>query len=120
MSVPLRREEPSGQRLNDRQTQRHAVAAGGAPSFREFPRLGLRPSADADAPIAVIFPPWWSAERAFTAAASAGGAIVREGAWSNILVVKSTDAGFVERLHAAGAWLLLNPQALAACLKEGT
>jgi hypothetical protein len=89
-------------------------------SFLGTAALAMRPSGAADAPVAAVFPPWWSAERSFIAAASAGGAIVREGAWSNILVVKPADAGLAHRLYAAGAWLLLDPKALDACLKEKT
>ncbi len=86
------------------------MVAGGGAAARQFPRYGL------DRPAAF----WWEAERAFVAAASSGGAIVREGVWSNILVLRSADSNFAARLHIAGAWLLLNPKALDACLKEKT
>jgi hypothetical protein len=89
-------------------------------SFLGTAWLGLRPSSAVGEPVAALFPPWWGAERVFAAAASAGGAIVREGAWSNILVLSSADGDFADRLHTAGAWLLLNPKALDACLKEKT
>jgi hypothetical protein len=88
-------------------------------SFVGTAGLSLLPSDAVDAPIAAVFPPWWSAERSFAAAAS-GGAIVREGAWSNILVVKPADGDAASRLYAAGAWLLVDPKALDACLKEQT
>jgi hypothetical protein len=78
--------------------------------------LGLQPLDGA--PVAAIFPPWWGAERVFTAAASTGGAIVREGAWSNILVVAAPDGDLHHRLHEAGAWLLVNPTTLDGCFKE--
>ena len=45
---------------------------------------------------------------------------MREGAWSNILVLTPGDGDFVHRLYAAGAWLLLDPKALDSCLKETT
>ena len=80
--------------------------------------LGLRPPATVDAPVAAIFPPWWDAQRAFAAAASAGGAVVRKGAWSNILVVTAGDGDLPGRLRTAGAWLLVNPTALGGCFKE--
>jgi hypothetical protein len=86
-------------------------------SFFGMAGLSFRPTS-ADASIAAVFPPWWTSERAFAAAASAGDAVVREGAWSNILVIRPSDDRFAERLHAAGAWLLLNAKALDACLKE--
>jgi hypothetical protein len=80
----------------------------------------FRPSELPGAAVAAVFPPWWSAERSFAAAASTGGAVVRTGAWSNILVVKPGEADLSDRLYAAGAWLLLDPLALDACLKEKT
>jgi len=80
--------------------------------------LGLRSGSGIGAPVAAVFPPWWDSERIFAAAASTGGAIVREGIWSNILVLNSADADLPRRLRGAGAWLLLNPKALDACLKE--
>jgi hypothetical protein len=82
--------------------------------------LSVLPSDAPGAPVAAVFPPWWSAERSFAAAASAGGAIVREGAWSNILVVTPGEGDFTRRLYAAGAWLLVDPKALDACLKDTT
>jgi hypothetical protein len=87
-------------------------------SFLGTAWLGLRPESGAGAPVAAVFPPWWNSERVFAAAASTGGAIVREGAWENILVLNSASADLPRRLRAAGAWLLLNPKALDACLKE--
>src|SRR5712671_200879 len=87
-------------------------------SFLGTAWIGLRPSPAIGEPVAAVFPPWWGAERAFAAASSSGGAIVREGAWPSILVLSSADEDFADRLHAAGAWLLLNPKALDACLKE--
>lgn len=89
-------------------------------SFLGIAWLNLRPDLAADEPVAAVFPPWWDAERAFAAAASTGGAVIREGAWSNILVVKSEGGDLAQRLYASGAWLLLNPKALEACLKEKT
>jgi hypothetical protein len=80
--------------------------------------LELRPLAAVGAPIAAIFPPWWQADRTFVAAASAGGAVVRAGAWPNILVVTAEDGDLPRRLREAGAWLLVNPIALGGCFKE--
>jgi hypothetical protein len=77
----------------------------------------MAPGDDESAPVAAIFPLWWSADRAFLAAAEAGGAVVREGAVSSLLVAQSSQPGFRRKLHASGAWLLLDPKAIAACLK---
>ena len=75
--------------------------------------LGLQPQPGR--PVAALFPPWWGLPRAFAAAAAAGGDVLRTGAWPSLLVVSAPDRGFGARLHAAGAWLILNPQALGAC-----
>ena len=69
-------------------------------------------------PVAALFPPWWSAERAFAAATSTGGRIVRTGAWSTLVVVvpeAGHEAGFSGRLGVAGAWLIVDPQSLGGC-----
>jgi hypothetical protein len=87
-------------------------------SFVATTAVALRPSEAVGAPVAAVFPPWWDGDRAIAAAAAADATIVREGAWSNILVLTSTSGDFAARLHAAGAWLLLDPKALASCLKE--
>jgi hypothetical protein len=77
----------------------------------------MAPGDDESAPVAALFPLWWGADRAFLAAAAAGGSVVREGAVSSLLVAQSSEPGFRRKLHAAGAWLLLDPKAIAACLK---
>ena len=66
--------------------------------------------------VAVIFPPWWSAEQAFQAAASANAAFVRTTAIPAILVVRPDDRAGLARLRDAGAWLTIDPRAIAACL----
>ncbi len=78
--------------------------------------LELRPKAAG--PVAALFPPWWSAREAFGAAAAAGGTILRTGAWPTLLVVASPDTRFAAHLHAAGALLLLDPQALGGCFSK--
>ena len=75
--------------------------------------LQVRPGTEI---VAVAFPPWWSAERAFLAAASADAAIVRMTAIPSLLVVRPDQHDGLERLRKAGAWLAVDPQAIAACL----
>ncbi len=77
--------------------------------------LQVRPGAEI---VAVAFPPWWSAERIFTAAASADAAVVRITAIPSLLVVQPDGHDGLARLRAAGAWLAIDPQAIAACLTE--
>lgn len=66
--------------------------------------------------VAVAFPPWWGAERALLAAASAEASIVRMTAIPTLLVVRPDRNGGLSRLYAAGAWLTIDPQAIAACI----
>jgi hypothetical protein len=66
--------------------------------------------------VAVAFPPWWSAQQAFQATASANAAIVRTTAIPAVLVVRPDDHAGLTRLREAGAWLAIDPRAIAACL----
>ena len=75
--------------------------------------LQVRPGAEI---VAVAFPPWWNAQRIFTAAASANAAIVRITAIPSILVVRPDGHDGLTRLRQSGAWLAIDPQAVAACL----
>ena len=77
--------------------------------------LQARPGAEI---VAVAFPPWWSAQRIFAAAASADAAIVRTTAIPSILVVEPDHDHGLIRLREAGAWLAIDPQAIAACLTK--
>src|SRR4029077_5778358 len=66
--------------------------------------------------VAVAFPPWWSTEQAFNAAASADAAIVRMTAIPSLLVVRPDQHDGLARLRRVGVWLAIDPQAVAACL----
>jgi len=68
--------------------------------------------------VAVAFPPWWSSQQAFAATASADAAIVRTTALAAVLVVRPNDHDGLTRLRQAGAWLTLDPQAIAACFNH--
>ena len=81
--------------------------------------LTLQACPDADI-VAVAFPPWWTAQQAFLAAASADAAILRTSAIPSILVVRPHDRDGLARLRAAGVWLTIDPQAIAACFNEIT
>ncbi len=78
-----------------------------------FLSLRLAPGAEI---AAVLFPPWWSARQAIAAAASADAAIIRTGIIPAILVVEITKQNGLARLHDAGAWFAVDPQALGGCL----
>ncbi len=77
--------------------------------------LQVRPGAEA---VAVVFPPWWSGQQVFAAAASANAAIIRMTAIPSLLVVRPDDHDGLTRLRGAGVWLTMDPQAIAACLRK--
>jgi hypothetical protein len=77
--------------------------------------LQVRPGAEI---VAVAFPPWWSSQQIFAAAASADAAIVRTTAIAAVLVVRPDDHEGLSRLRQAGAWLAIDPQAIAACFNN--
>jgi hypothetical protein len=77
--------------------------------------LQARPGAEV---VAVAFPPWWSTQQTIVAAASAGAAIVRMTAVPSLLVVRPDGQDGVTRLRQAGAWLAMDPQAVAACFSK--
>ena len=54
----------------------------------------------------------------FEAAASADAAIVRTTAIPTILVVRPDDRAGLNRLRRAGAWLAIDPRAIAACFND--
>jgi hypothetical protein len=77
--------------------------------------LQVRPGAEI---VAVAFPPWWSSQQIFAAAASADAAVVRTTAITAVLVVRPDDHEGLSRLRQAGAWLTIDPQAIAACFNN--
>jgi hypothetical protein len=87
-----------------------ALAAG---SVLAALAMALQPPASG--PIAVVFPPWWSATRALVAAASAG-TPVRFGATGFVVVVMPDTPDAAGRLRHAGAWAVLDPLALGGCV----
>jgi hypothetical protein len=65
--------------------------------------------------VAVVFAPWTDANRALSQAAVSGARFVRFGGLPFIAVVMPDDANYPGRMLRAGAWLVVDPQALAAC-----
>lgn len=86
-------------------------------NFVALAALSFQPQAGSQT-LAVAFPPWWDTRHTFLAAASADVAIVRETAFPSLLVVKIDDNASAIRLRAAGAWLILDPVAVAACINN--
>lgn len=64
--------------------------------------------------VAAVFPPWWTPARTAEAAASAG-QIAGAGGVPFILILRGEPDALGPRLRAAGAWLLLNPDAAGQC-----
>ncbi len=67
-------------------------------------------------PVAALFPPWWNAGHVITEAWTAG-PVIRQGAVPFIVIVAAPNRA---RLHASGAWLLLNPGAAGGCLPNAS
>lgn len=76
-------------------------------------KLHLAPKEESDS-IAVVFSPWTSAAETFVRASEAGGRFVRFGAFDFIAIVELRPS---EAEQIKSAWLILDPVALAACLK---
>jgi len=83
-----------------------SVIAVAALSFRARPGVEI---------VAIAFPPWWNSQQVFAAIASADAAIVRTTAIPTLMVVRPDDQEGLARLRNAGAWLAIDPQAVAAC-----
>jgi hypothetical protein len=86
-------------------------------SFIAVAALALRVAPGTEV-VAVAFPPWWTSQQIFEAAASADAAIIRTTAIAAVLVVRPNDHDGLARLRAAGAWLAIDPQAVAACFNN--
>lgn len=66
--------------------------------------------------VAAVFPPAFTAEDSFGAAVRAGGRIVQDGGWANVILVRDDAPGLAGRLRREGAWLVLAPEGLGGCL----
>jgi hypothetical protein len=86
-------------------------------SFVAIATLSLQVRSGAEI-VAVMFPPWWNSQQALLAAASANAAIVRLTALPAMLVVRPDAQEGLARLRHAGAWLAIDPQAIAACFNN--
>jgi len=70
--------------------------------------------------IAVVFPPLWNWQQVFSAIASSDAAIVRTTALTTVVVVRPSGHDGLARLWQAGAWLIIDPQAIASCMADIT
>lgn len=77
-------------------------------------RIGLTPR-DPSQGVAVIFAPWTVAEKTLARSVEGGSRFVRFGGLPFIAVVIPDNANYPDRMLGAGAWLVVDPQTLAAC-----
>jgi hypothetical protein len=75
----------------------------------------VRPGAEV---VAVVFPPWWTSQQAFEAAATADAAIVATTAIAGVLMVSPNHQDGLTRLREAGAWLAIDTRTIAACFHQ--
>lgn len=69
-----------------------------------------------DRPVAVVMAPWADFGHAATVIAEAGGRIKAAGGVEWIVVTDRGGADFVDALHRAGAWLVIDAEAARGCL----
>jgi hypothetical protein len=82
-------------------------------------RIGLVPN-DPTSGVAVVYAPWTAANETMIRAVSAGAQFVRFGGFQFIAVVMPKRPDYVEQVMKGSAWLVVDPQALAACLGSST
>lgn len=79
-------------------------------------RIGLVPN-NPTSGVAVVYAPWTAANETMVRAVSAGARFVRFGGFQFIAVVMPERPDYVEQAMKGSAWLVVDPQALAACLR---
>jgi hypothetical protein len=102
-----------------RWSDRLAVAAMACASLLAIGAIAFAPH-DADAAVAVVYAPWTSSRDALVRAAQAGARVVRFGGLPFIVIVLPERPDYAQRARDGGALLMLDPQALAACLPGET
>ena len=76
--------------------------------------LSYRPT-QLDRPILAFFPPFQAHSAAIRAALTAGARLVSPSPLPFALILQSSQPDFARRLHAAGAWLLLDATTKGFC-----
>ena len=76
-----------------------------------LPRL----RADTGTRIAAVFPPWWSEEDIFTAAANSGAEIVGAAGVPGVMVVRAVSGDTLAALYRSGVLSLIRTDAAAGC-----
>lgn len=88
-----------------------ACALMTASAFAALPRR-----AAGEAPLALIFPPWFDGAAAIERSASAGYRVLRTGRLESILIVAAPAAAGETPVPPAEAWFALSLDGLAGCL----
>lgn len=83
-------------------------------AFAASARIGLVP-ASSDNGVAVMFAPWTSASESLSRATEYGGRFVRFGGLPFVAIVMPNDRSYADRMLSNGAWLVMNPEFVAAC-----
>jgi hypothetical protein len=87
-----------------------SIAALGATA-----RFALAPQAP-ERGVAVIFAPWTAPDQTLTRTVEAGARFVRFGGPGFVAVAIPDSPDYPARVRAAGAWLIVDPKIVAACL----
>jgi len=66
--------------------------------------------------VALIFAPWTTPEQTLARTVEAGARFVRFGGPGFVAVAITDDRDYPARARAAGAWLIVDPKIVAACL----
>lgn len=67
-------------------------------------------------PVAALFAPSLSRTEVMSRVAAADAALIRHGLFDGIVVAAADDPGLAQRLRNAGAWIVVDPLAIGACL----
>lgn len=78
-------------------------------------RVTLTPRAP-ELGVALIFAPWTTPEQTLARTVEAGARFVRFGGPGFVAVAIPDDRDYPARARAAGAWLIVDPKIVAACL----
>lgn len=68
--------------------------------------------------VAIFVPPWVSGPDPIEIIAAADGRYMRRGIADWVVIATSDEPGFVDRLYAAGAWVVANPIVAGACIAK--
>jgi hypothetical protein len=83
-------------------------------AFGASARIALIPR-DTTEGVAVIFAPWTTPDKTLQRAVAGGSRFVRFGGLPFIAVVMPDSTEYASHMLDAGAWLVVDPRALAAC-----